>query len=393
MNSENNGDVPAKKGGLTNNVLLDKRRCLNNEFEIGENSTYQTLTKNFSTNILFSKSKEKKLKTVGITYDLKSSYLKQGFTEEQTAEFDDESTIIAIEEELTLAGFKPERIGNIFQLVKALSKGKKWDLVFNISECMYGDGRESAVPALLDQYQIPYIFSGPVVMGISLNKYVSRLVIEAGGVAVSPGRIICNITDIDIVLDDLASGKLSYPLFLKPVAEGTGKGITDKSIINNNTDLRKLSTEMLNSYHQSVLVEEYLSGREFTVGIVGSGTDTQVIGGMEIICRDGLPYSNFVKENYKEYVNYLALEDDIKKQCEDIAVRVWQILGGLDGGRIDLRADRNGRICFMEVNPLAGLNPNISDFPILTRLNGKNYHYIMKSIIESAIKRTKIQNG
>jgi len=252
---------------------------------------------------------------------------------------------------------------------------------------MYGDGREATVPALLDQYQIPYFFSGPVIMGISLNKYMAKLIAEAGGVPVCRGKLVRNQFDLQLVEAEINSYRLSYPLFVKPVAEGTGKGITDKSIIHNSQELWDVCTDLLKLYKQPVLVEEYLSGREFTVGVVGSGTDTRCVGGMEIICKDDLPYSNFVKENYEDYVDYKVLEGEIKDQCEAVAILAWQTLGGLDGGRIDLRADKNGRICFIEVNPLAGLNPYISDLPILARLNKKDYHFIMQSIIGAGIKR------
>lgn len=328
-----------------------------------------------------------KIKTIGITYDLREWYLQKGYSDDDTAEFDKEETLMAIEKEISSAGYEPVRIGNIFQLVEALARGDRWDMVFNIAECMYGDGREATVPALLDQYQIPYFFSGPVIMGISLNKYMAKLIAEAGGVPVCRGKLVRNQFDLQLVEAEVNSYRLSYPLFVKPVAEGTGKGITDKSIIHNSLELWDVCTELLKVYKQPVLVEEYLSGREFTVGVVGSGTDTRCVGGMEIICKDDLPYSNFVKENYEDYVEYKVLEGNIKDQCEAVAILAWQTLGGLDGGRIDLRADKNGRICFIEVNPLAGLNPYISDLPILARLNNKDYHFIMQSIISAGIRR------
>ena len=109
---------------------------------------------------------------IGLTYDLRSWYLERGYTMDETAEFDKEETVVALENELTRLGYQTVRIGNVFQLVEKLASGERWDIVFNIAEGLYGDGRESVVPALLDQYRIPYVFSGPVVMGVSLNKYL-----------------------------------------------------------------------------------------------------------------------------------------------------------------------------------------------------------------------------
>lgn len=318
---------------------------------------------------------------IGITYDLRSWYLAKGFSMEETAEFDKEETIDGIEKELRTLGHETERIGNVFQLVEQLAAGKRWDMVFNITECLYGDGRESVVPSLLDQYKIPYVFSGPVVMGMSLNKYYARLVVEASGVPVSPGVVIAHLSDIE------RAQRLSFPLFVKPVAEGTGKGITAKSKVDDETSLLDIVRQLLDNYHQPVLVEEYLPGREFTVGLVGSGNDTRCIGGMEIICKDGMPYSNEVKENYERYTEYKLIDEETMTECASVAKNAWIALGGVDAGRVDLRADKNGRVCFIEANPLAGLNPVHSDLPILSRMNGVDYPSLIRMIVESAISR------
>ncbi|NMB72173.1 MAG: D-alanine--D-alanine ligase, partial [Bacteroidales bacterium] len=127
---------------------------------------------------------------VGLTYDLRSWYLDRGYSMEDTAEFDKQETVDAIEKALKTMGLETDPVGNCFQLIDALSSGKKWDLVFNIAEGLYGDGRESVVPAILDQYKIPYVFSGPVVLGVSLNKYLTRLIVAAAGIRVSPGILI-----------------------------------------------------------------------------------------------------------------------------------------------------------------------------------------------------------
>jgi D-alanine-D-alanine ligase len=318
---------------------------------------------------------------IGLTYDLRSWYLERGYTMDETAEFDKEETVAALEDVLKRLGYETERIGNVFELVEKLAAGKKWDMVFNIAEGLYGDGRESVVPALLDQYRIPYVFSGPVVMGVSLNKYLARLVVEAAGVPVSPGIIAVTVSDIE------NASSLTYPLFVKPVAEGTGKGITTRSVVNDSESLVTLVTELLEKYNQPVLIEEYLPGREFTVGVTGSGTDVKVIGGMEVICKDNLPYSVEVKENYQDIVKYLLIDDKYRDECNAVALASWRALNIVDGCRVDMKADRNGRICFIEANPLAGLNPVHSDLPILSRFNGVEYDSLMEMIMNSAKTR------
>jgi len=318
---------------------------------------------------------------IGLTYDLRSWYLERGYTMDETAEFDKEETVAALEDVLMRLGYETERIGNLFELVEKLAAGKRWDMVFNIAEGLYGDGRESAVPAVLDQYRIPYVFSGPVVMGVSLNKYLARLVVEAAGVPVCPGIIATTVKDIE------QASVLAFPLFVKPVAEGTGKGITTRSVVRDHDSLVTLVTELLDTYHQPVLIEEYLPGREFTVGVTGSGAEAIVTGGMEVICRDNLPYSVEVKENYENYVRYAVYDEDIREECNAVALGAWRALSAVDAGRVDMKADRNGRMCFIEANPLAGLNPIHSDLPMLSRLNGMSFDTLMARIMESAKKR------
>ncbi len=318
---------------------------------------------------------------IGLTYDLRSWYLERGYTMDETAEFDKEETVASLENELLRLGYETVRIGNIFQLVEKLAAGERWDMVFNIAEGLYGDGRESAVPALLDQYRIPYVFSGPVVMGVSLNKYLTRLVVAAAGVPVCPG-ITANSPDD---LNDLSA--LEFPLFVKPVAEGTGKGITTRSLVRDRESLVTLVRELLATYNQPVLVEEYLPGREFTVGVTGHGAEAKVTGGMEVICRDNLPYSVEVKENYENYVKYRVYDEDKRSECDAVALGAWRALGAVDAGRVDMKEDRHGRICFIEANPLAGLNPVHSDLPMLSRMNGLAFSTLIETIMTSAKKR------
>ncbi|HLN19563.1 MAG TPA: hypothetical protein VK213_00630 [Bacteroidales bacterium] len=317
---------------------------------------------------------------IGLTFDLRSWYLDRGFSMEETAEFDKQETVDALDEALRIMGHETEQIGNAFQLIEALAAGKNWDIVFNIAEGLYGDGRESVVPAILDQYKIPYVFSGPVVMGVSLNKHMAKLIVAAAGVPVSGG---CLITEIS----ELSNCKLEFPLFVKPVSEGTGKGITTKSLVKTPEALNEVVAWILSEFKQPALVEEYLPGREFTVGITGNGNETRVIGGMEVICADNLPYSVEVKENYEKYCKYKPLDKDIEDECKSVALNAWKALNAVDAGRVDLKADRNGRICFIEANPLAGLNPVHSDLPILARFYGIQYQQLMELIMDAAIKR------
>ena len=179
---------------------------------------------------------------IGLTYDLRSDYLNQGYSMEETAEFDKESTIEAIEQAIQKAGHETERIGHAQNLMKALLEGKKWNLVFNIAEGLYGEGRESLVPALLDAYKIPYAFSGPVTLGISLNKAFAKQIVKESGVNTPAFHVVSQLSDIQKI-------NLQYPLFAKPISEGTGKGIDTKSVINSVEDLQQVCSNLLSKFN------------------------------------------------------------------------------------------------------------------------------------------------
>lgn len=319
---------------------------------------------------------------IGITFDLRSDYLNQGYSLEETAEFDKESTIEGIEQAIQKAGHQTERIGNSQNLMKALIKGDKWDMVFNIAEGLYGEGRESLVPALLDAHKIPYVFSDPVTLGISLNKAFAKQIVRDSGVNTPAFHVIYQLSDIENV-------KLEYPLFAKPISEGTGKGIDAASVINSKNELENVCSNLLEKFNQAVLVEEFLPGREFTVGIIGSGKEAYVPGAMEIVYKKNadMIYTYNNKENYVDLVDYISVHGDILDQCKFVALNAWKALNCLDGGRVDVKIDRKGKMSFIEVNPLAGLNPISSDLPILCRMNNISYQEIINEILKSAIQR------
>lgn len=322
---------------------------------------------------------------IGLTYDLRSDYLRMGFSEEETAEFDKEDTIDSIEDALRQLGYKTERIGNVKELAASLVAGKRWDLVFNICEGMYGIGREAQVPALLDAWNIPYVFSGPLVLSLTLHKAMTKRIIRDAGLATPDFFVVSEAADIEKV-------NIPFPLFAKPVAEGTGKGINGNSVITDLSQLRSVCTDLLGRFNQPVLIEKFLPGREFTVGIVGTGESARVTGTMEILLNEKAEqnvYSYNNKEDWKQLVEYKTAEREIVSKCEKLALSAWRLLGCEDGGRIDVRCDDRGIPGFIEVNPLAGINPHHSDLPILSRLNGITYLELISMIMESASKKIK----
>lgn len=323
--------------------------------------------------------------TVGLTYDLRDEYLKMGYGEEETGEFDRIDTIESIEKTLHSLGYETDRIGHIKNLVQRLCKGDRWDLVFNIAEGMYGAGREAQVPALLDAYQIPYVFSGPLVLAVTLDKAWTKEIVKNAGVPTPDYFVVEKPEDIQHM-------KLPFPLFAKPIAEGTGKGINSDSVINDKSQLEKLCNHLLVTYKQPVIVERYLSGREFTAGIVGTGDQAKCVGVMEIILKENAEenvYSYVNKEECEERIIYSLTDPVAVEACSSLALKVWKAIRGEDGGRVDIRFDDKGVANFLEVNPLAGIHPEHSDLPILSKLNGIEYKDLMKMIMDSAVKKVR----
>lgn len=321
---------------------------------------------------------------IGITYDLRDEYLKDGFTEEETAEFDRADTIESIENALKQLGHDTDRIGNICALAGRLVQGDRWDLVFNIAEGLYGIGREAQVPAILDAYAIPYTFSDPVVMGVTLQKAFTKSILRDAGLP-TPDFVQVNR------VEQVAEVGLAFPLFAKPVAEGTGKGITPASVIASAEELIQCCADLLERFEQPVLVERFLPGREVTVGIVGTDQDAQALGTLEVVLRSDAEenvYSYVNKERCEELVEYILVEDPgVTRPAEALALAAWRALGCRDAGRVDLRADENGQFQLLEINPLAGIHPEHSDLPMLATKVGISYGTLIDRIIRSASRR------
>lgn len=326
---------------------------------------------------------------IGITYDLMPDYLAQGFSEEDAAEFDRAETIDGIEKALQCLGYRTDRIGSVKNLIKSLASGNCWDMVFNIAEGVKGFGREAQIPAILDSYDIPYTFSDPMVLALTLHKGMTKHVIRDTGI---PTPDFCVAED----LEDLDGIRLPFPLFAKPVAEGTGKGINARSCIKTKEEMYAVCLNLFLTCNQPVLIETFLPGREFTVGITGTGKKAVILGVMEVLLgKNAEPgaYSYLNKKKFEERVKYVRADDSEARYAAKVALVAWQCLGCRDGGRVDIRSDKNGIPHFLEVNPLAGLNPEISDLPILCRLEGMPYIELIRKITESAMERAFPENS
>jgi D-alanine-D-alanine ligase len=320
---------------------------------------------------------------IGVTYDLRSDYLAMGFGEEETAEFDSEVTIAAICSALSGMGLTPERIGGVKNLVERLAGGERFDAVFNFCEGFRGNAREATVPALLEAYDIPYVFSDALTLALALDKGMAKRVVRDAGVPTVDFRVIEKLADVKKV-------DLPFPLFLKPVQEGSGKGVGADSRVENVRDLRRVAQHLLSKFQQPVLVEAFLPGREFTVGVIGTGEDAAVLGVSEIVpvgnwVGDGYGYET--KEYWEDKVQIIEADKENGKAAGAVALAAWRALRCRDGGRIDIRCDAEGRHHFIEVNPLAGLRPDYSDLCMIAQRRGLTHAELIGKIMGAFFRR------
>jgi D-alanine-D-alanine ligase len=221
------------------------------------------------------------------------------------------------------------------------------------------------------------------VLSLTLDKAMTKRIVRDAGIPTADFMVVT-------ALRDISGCTLPYPLFVKPLGEGTSKGIDERSTVTTEAELAATCERLLTAFGQPVIIERFLPGREFTVGIIGTGDHARVPGVMEIdfsSSHEKKAYSFHNKQNYETIVSYRIVNDAVSKQCAKIALDAWKCIGCRDGGRVDLRCDENGTPCFIEVNPLPGLNPIHSDLPILCRKAGMDFNTLIGEILESAFMR------
>lgn len=322
---------------------------------------------------------------IGLTFDLRGDYPALGYAEDEAAECEDPETVQSIVETLSSLGHAVDTIGHIQNLTTRLANGERWDLVFNMAEGVSGPGREAQVPALLEAYRIPYTFSDPLTLSIALHKAIAKRIVRDCGVPTPAFAVVESVSDVDAVA-------LAFPLFAKPVAEGSSKGISGASIAHTPQALASVCRVLLEKYRQPVLVEEFLPGREFTVGIVGTGRDARALGAMEIRLGEAAEQGVYSRENkikWRGRVFYSLVEPPVLDEAVGVALGAWRALGCRDGGRVDLRCDGGGRVQFLEVNTLPGLDPTTGDLVVLCGLNGIPYRELIAMILAQAIMRVQ----
>ena len=320
---------------------------------------------------------------IGLCYDLKPDYLAAGFAPEDVMEFDEEETIAFLAAALEENGHRVERVGRGVELARRLAAGERWDLVFNIAEGVKGRSREAQVPAVCELFDQPYTFSDPLVCAVTLDKPLAKRLVRDGGVP-TPAFAIVDCEEQADALD------LSPPLFIKPAAEGSSKGVTGRSRVESREELRPAIAELLRTFRQPVLVESHLPGREVTVGIVGNGAEARAVGVMEVTFNQGSDsdYTAINKQEYKTRVTYRLLDGEpLARKARERALEAFHLLSCRDVARVDFRCDPEGEPHFLEINPLPGIHPTYSDLPLMSTLAGISYTELIGRIVEASARR------
>ena len=327
---------------------------------------------------------------VGLVYDLRSDHAGPGIPEEDLAEFDSVATIDALDRAIASLGHRVVRIGKATELCRRLVDGERWDLVFNIAEGLGGRSREAQAPSILELYGIPYTFSDPLTCAVTLDKYLAKTVVRAAGIHTADAFVARSAADVGQL-------NLPFPLFCKPLAEGTGKGIDAASRVDSAAALESAVSRLLERFSQPVLIETYLPGREFTTGILGTGSSALVLGTLEVKVKENAPARDYTfenKERWTEFVEYASLRGNgIRESIETVALEAYRALDCRDAGRVDLRLDAQGRPAFMEVNPLPGLHPTHSDLPMIATAEGMPFSKLIGAILDSALTRLDGSRG
>ncbi|MDD5116447.1 MAG: ATP-grasp domain-containing protein [Candidatus Omnitrophica bacterium] len=327
------------------------------------------------------------MRTVGLTYDLKSDYkFKEGDPEDANAEFDHPSTVDVIGKAISANGFKVKKIGNVSSLLEKIDN-LGVDIVFNISEGLAGRNRESQVPILLEMAQVPFVGADALTLGLTLDKLMAKKIFIAEGI---PTPKFFEVNSVEMLTDH---GDCKFPLIVKPRFEGSSKGLSESSRVENIEQLKEQVDFITKTYKQPALVEEFISGQEFTVALVGN-ENPEVLPVVQIKIDGKLKLNDKfytfarITSDRLEYICPARINQELKKKLDELALRVYKSVECRDFGRVDFRVDNDGNPYVLEINPLPSLSTE-DVFMVVAQNIGITYEQMMGKILDSAL----IRNG
>jgi D-alanine-D-alanine ligase len=280
-------------------------------------------------------------------------------------------------------------------------RAERPDIVFNIAEGLHGSNREAHVPAICEFLDVPYSGSDPFTLSLCLHKARTKDVLTARGIPNAAFTLI----DSDAALDRLARETKNFPLFLKPVQEGSSKGITEKNFVSSRDELVAQARFLLDTYQQPVIAEAFLPGAEFTCGVLGNGESAEVLP-LVAINFGSLPSGAVPIYGYEAkwiwdtpsdpldiFECPARIDGGLQAAIEEVVLRAYRVLGCRDWSRIDVRLDARGVPNIVEVNPLPGILPNPEDnscLPKAARAAGLSYDQLIQSALKHAAERYEL---
>jgi D-alanine-D-alanine ligase len=338
---------------------------------------------------------------IALLYNLKHNVpVGEDAPEDALAEYDSDETALGLRAALEAGGHEVVPLEGDETLLDSIRQVRP-DICFNICEGIRGDSRESHVPALLEMLGIPYTASRVLTHAISLDKVVAKRIWRDCGLPTAPFQVFEHGQE---TLDT----RLAFPLFVKPSREGTGMGVTAKSLVRDEQALRDQVAWVIRTYRQPALVESYLPGREFTVGLVGNRLQPgerrpssfydergyHVFPALEIdvsnLQDEGLLYTGYIKSKTPMAPRYLCpapIPQALANELQVLAVAAYEAIGSLDVARVDLRLGAQGEPYLLEINTLPGLNPTISDIVLAAKAEEVPYENLILEILGSALRR------
>ncbi len=325
---------------------------------------------------------------IGLAYDLKEAVaLELASPEDALEEYDSTETVELIASSLESLGHSVVMLGGGREFLNRILT-ERVEFVFNIAE---GRGnyrsREAQVPSVLEILSIPYSGSDPQCLAVCLDKPLTKTLVAAAGVHTPDFVVISDIHE----LGEVSWPKFSFPVIIKPAYEGSSKGIRLASLAKNSKEAEALVGQLLGCYQQPVMVEEFISGDEVTVGIVGS-SPPNIVSTMRVVPRhkyDHFVYSLEVKRDWKELVDYecpARLNAGIIREINSSSLKAFKVLGCRDFARLDFRVSAEGVPYFIEINPLPGLGTH-SDLYIMATKMGWNHAQLISAILDAALQR------
>lgn len=330
---------------------------------------------------------------VALTYNLKKKdSLKPA---DYFSECDSEETINSVVLALKTKGHSVEAIDVEYPALFSYFRKNRVDMVFNIAEGKHGRFRESEVPAVLDYLNIPYTGSDTFSLALALNKGLTKKILQAENIPTPNFQVF-------VKGNELLNEQLKFPLIVKPNCEGSAKGINKTNVVVNKVDLFKKIKESIEVYKQEALVEEFIQGKELTVGILENGK-TRVLPILEIdftnCKKSGEYFYSWKMKEFQgdseqglvpEFYCPARLDKETEEKVKDVALRTHRAVGCLDISRTDIRLDKFNVPYVLEINPLPGLDPKESNFPIMAYAAGMKYEDLIEAILLSASERKRL---